>query len=202
MDIAAEIESTGHRVADLVGDHRLLDTLRRALTTADRLVETLRHLHDALVKTATHHGAGSSTSAPAEARPPALPKPPVPGRTHGQWVDRNGDTVALVNGKNGAYYETAKEQARRLGLTQGRPTGEAAIARHVEVQFACRMAAEGLRDETIEINRPVCGTTPNDRDRPNTCDRWLDHFLPEGSTLTVKDGTSPEGRRYRGRTRT
>ncbi|MGI8306019.1 DddA-like double-stranded DNA deaminase toxin [Saccharopolyspora hattusasensis] len=74
------------------------------------------------------------------------------------------------------------------------------MSRHVEVQFVMRMNDQNIADAEIEINRRVCGTTPDrDDDLPDTCDKWLERFLPPGTTLRVKDGSSPNGRLYRGK---
>ncbi len=63
-----------------------------------------------------------------------------------------------------------------------------------------RMHAQGITDAEIEINRRVCGTTPGrDDDLRDTCDKQLERFLPPGTTLRVKDGSSPTGRLYRGK---
>ncbi len=106
----------------------------------------------------------------------------------------------LESGKGGEYYQAARRRAVELGLTYGRPNAEAAVARHVEVQFAMRMRDQGITDAEIEINRRVCGTTPGrDDDLPDTCDKQLEKFLPPGTTLRVRDGSSPDGRLYRGK---
>ncbi|MER7076648.1 SCP1.201-like deaminase [Saccharopolyspora kobensis] len=147
----------------------------------------------------------ATSSAPSSSQPSAparseLPRPPRAGKTHGRWINSNGDAVMLESGKGGEYYKAARQRAVELGLTYGRPNAEAAISRHVEVQFAMRMNDQNITDAEIEINRRVCGTTPGrDDDLPDTCDKWLERFLPPGSTLRVKDGSSPNGRLYRGK---
>lgn len=129
----------------------------------------------------------------------ALPRPPRPGKTHGRWVTRDGDTVMLESGRGGEYYRAARTRAVELGLTYGRPNAEAAVARHVEIQFAARMRALGIRHAEIEVNRRVCGTRAGrDDDLSDTCDKQLPRFLPPGATLRVRDGSSPEGRVYEG----
>ncbi|MGW3467877.1 DddA-like double-stranded DNA deaminase toxin [Saccharopolyspora sp. NPDC000995] len=128
----------------------------------------------------------------------ALPRPPRPGKTHGRWFAPNGYSVMLESGRGGEYYQAARRRAVELGLTHGRPNAEAAIARHVEIQFAERMREQGIMHAEIEINRQVCGTRPGkDDDLSDTCDKQLPRFLPPGSTLRVRDGTSG-GRLYRG----
>lgn len=108
--------------------------------------------------------------------------------------------MVLVSGRGGPYYDAARQRSVELGLTHGQPNAEAAIARHVEIQFAMRMVDEGITHAEIEINRLVCGTkTGVDDDLPETCDKQLSRFLPPGSTLRVKDGSSPDGRLYEGK---
>ncbi|GAA4870885.1 DddA-like double-stranded DNA deaminase toxin [Saccharopolyspora cebuensis] len=137
---------------------------------------------------------------PSTAERSELPRPPRSGKTHGRWLSDDGDVVMLESGRGGAYYETARRRAVELGLTYGRPNAEAAIARHVEVQFAMRMDEQKIDHAEIEINRRVCGTTPGkDDDLTDTCDKQLERFLPPGTTLRVKDGSSPNGRLYRGK---
>ncbi|MBK0866045.1 hypothetical protein INP57_04420 [Saccharopolyspora sp. HNM0986] len=129
-----------------------------------------------------------------------LPRPPRPGKTHGRWFTPDGDAVMLESGRGGQYYGAARQRGVELGLTYGRPGAEPAIARHLEVQFAMRMADQDISHAEIEINRPVCGSRPGiDDDLPETCDKQLARFLPTGSTLRVKDGSSPTGRLYNGK---
>ncbi|OQO92190.1 hypothetical protein B1813_08045 [Saccharomonospora piscinae] len=127
------------------------------------------------------------------------PRPPRPGKTHGRWIDGDGNAVVLESGRGGEYYAATRTRAVNLGLARGIPHAEPAIARHVETQFVSRMIDQDLPHAEIEINRPVCGTTPKDRQWMETCHRQLPRFLPAGWTLTVKDGTSPTGRTYVGR---
>lgn len=129
-----------------------------------------------------------------------LPRPPRPGKTHGRWFTSGGDAVMLESGRGGRYYGAARQRGVELGLTHGRLGAEPAIARHQEVQFALRMADQDITHAEIEINRPVCGSRPGiDDDLPETCDKQLARFLPPGSTLRVKDGSSPSGRLYNGK---
>jgi hypothetical protein len=67
------------------------------------------------------------------------------------------------------------------------PNATIDIAKHVEVQFAMRMRADGLIDETIVIDRPVCGRGPVDATWPLTCDKVLAECLPAGTSMTVVD---------------
>ncbi|WP_156893258.1 DddA-like double-stranded DNA deaminase toxin [Actinokineospora enzanensis] len=198
--LTGEIETCGQAVAELVGEHAVVGTFRAALACAELLERVLEQLRTALDQAADHHGAARTAASAASANTrAALPKPPAPGKTHGRWIDGQGHTVILTSGRGSQYFDSAIARAREIGLPQGNTTAEPAIVRHVEIQFACRMAAEGLRDETIEINRRVCGTRSRDRDWPETCDKQLPYFLPEGARLTVKDGSSPQGRVYTGR---
>lgn len=108
--------------------------------------------------------------------------------------------MMLESGKGGQYYDAAHPRSIELRLTHGQPNAEAAIARHLEIQFAIRMADQGIRHAEIEINRTVCGSRPGiDDDLPETCDKQLPRFLLPGSTLKVQDGSSPTGRLYKGK---
>ena len=133
------------------------------------------------------------------ARRSELPRPPRPGKTHGRWITGDGEAVLLESGKGGEYYEATRQLAAEHGLTRGNVSAEPAIARHVETQFVARMLDQGITEAEIEINRPVCGTTPKDQQWPNTCHQWLSRFLPEGWKLTVQDGSSSAGNTYIGR---
>ncbi|MFI6300435.1 DddA-like double-stranded DNA deaminase toxin [Amycolatopsis thailandensis] len=69
-----------------------------------------------------------------------------------------------------------------------------AIASHVEVKLAVRMARTGLRDVVVTINNVPCAGIAG-------CDRLLARILPEGATMTVY-GVTEDGTRivdyYRG----
>lgn len=93
----------------------------------------------------------------------APPRPPRPGKTHGRWCDNDGNAVVLESGKGGEYYEATRARGVALGLAKGIPNAEPSIARHVETQFVSRMIDQGIEYAEIEINRPVCGTTPKDQ---------------------------------------
>lgn len=59
------------------------------------------------------------------------------------------------------------------------------------VRFAGRLHAErrgGLTDETIVMDRTVCGTRDNDRTKPLTCDKYLPRVLPPGGRLRFEPG--------------
>jgi hypothetical protein len=60
-----------------------------------------------------------------------------------------------------------------------------AITRHVESHVAARMRRQGLREGTVVLNNPTCGTREFDRDWPMTCDRYLPSILPLQARLTV-----------------
>lgn len=61
------------------------------------------------------------------------------------------------------------------------PRPASQLARHVEVKVALSMWGRGLRDETVVMDRPVCGTREFDRDDPFTCDKYLARLLPPGA---------------------
>jgi hypothetical protein len=94
----------------------------------------------------------------------------------------------LVSGPNDAHYLAAKEFAQTL-----RAPDRAAqrLATHVEIKVAVAMRREGLTDETVVVDRKVCGTRDYDAHQRVTCDKYLPTFLPAGACLRVvqADGT-------------
>ncbi|MEU5846520.1 DddA-like double-stranded DNA deaminase toxin [Saccharopolyspora shandongensis] len=170
-------------------------------TITTRLAEYRKRLGVGTAAPASAAAAAENSSGPAPPAPArsALPRPPKPGKTHGRWINSAGEVVVLESGRGGEYYEASRQLAVEHGLTRGHANAEPAIARHIETQFVARMIDQGITQAGIEINRPVCGTTPKDQQWPNTCDQWISRFLPEGWKLTVKDGSSPTGRTYVGR---
>ena len=116
--------------------------------------------------------------------------------TRGVWVTAPaGALQPLTSGKDDQWYHEAKALAATFP-----PQWRAALrlAVHVEVKFAVRMRAEQRTNETIVIDRPVCGNGPTDQGLPFTCAAMLRWFLPPGGILTVveHDGTR---RSYQGR---
>ncbi|MEU6645323.1 Imm1 family immunity protein [Saccharomonospora sp. NPDC046836] len=111
----------------------------------------------------------SAPSQPNAQARSAAPRPPRPGKTHGRWIDSAGNAVVLESGKDGEYYEVTRARGVALGLTKGIPNAVPAIARHVETQFVSRMIDQGIEHAAIEINRPICGTTPKDQQWMETC---------------------------------
>lgn len=64
----------------------------------------------------------------------------------------------------------------------------------MEVKIALAMRDQQLRNETVVMDRPVCGTLEADQADPFTCDKYLSRFLPPGARLRVvqPDGTVNE----------
>lgn len=65
------------------------------------------------------------------------------------------------------------------------------LATHVEVKVAARMRKDGLSNETVVIDRGVCGTRSFDAHAKYTCHKYLPSILPPGARLRVvqPDGT-------------
>jgi hypothetical protein len=116
----------------------------------------------------------------------ALPRP-VPGaQAEGRWLGPGGDTTVIRSGRGDVWHDRAVEFA---GATQDPAQRRArTLGTHMEVKMAMRMRDQGLTQETIVVDRPVCGRLTGGR---FTCHRQLPWFLPAGTTLTVveRDGT-------------
>lgn len=114
--------------------------------------------------------------------------------TLGKWVDQKGVVHDLSSGKDDEWFDKVRQVSATFPPNQ---RAAVRLARHLEVKFAVRMREQGLREETIVIDRPVCGLGPTDSTLPFTCDKLLPRFLPPGAQLTVveHDGTR---RTYRG----
>ncbi|WP_447004274.1 DddA-like double-stranded DNA deaminase toxin [Saccharothrix isguenensis] len=82
-------------------------------------------------------------------------------------------------------------QSTRLLKSVGASRHEQSLATHVEVKLAVRMRQEKRLNETVIIDRQVCGRRPHDMHLSVTCDKRLKNILSPGSTLTVieRDGT-------------
>ncbi|MEV6899794.1 DddA-like double-stranded DNA deaminase toxin [Amycolatopsis sp. NPDC051372] len=148
---------------------------------------------------------GANASSPAAPPPPAGPEPPAHadriaqararvGESHvrgsqarGEWLRSDGWSVRMASGGGDEHHAAALRFIRDNNLP--RPASQ--LARHVEVKVAISMWVRGLRDETVVMDRPVCGTREFDRDDPFTCDKYLARFLPPGARLRVvqPDGT-------------
>lgn len=66
------------------------------------------------------------------------------------------------------------------------------------MKIAVAMRLEGFTDETMVIDRAVCGTRSFDQNRDFTCDHYLSRILAPGSRLRV---VQPDGiiREYKGK---
>jgi hypothetical protein len=116
----------------------------------------------------------------------------------GEWVRSNGWAVRMHSGRGDEYFSAVEEfVANELPPRQRRAKR---LATHVEVKVAVAMRREALTDETVVIDRQVCGTRDYDRDDPLTCDRYLSRLLPPGARLHVVE---PDGtiRTYEGETK-
>jgi hypothetical protein len=105
------------------------------------------------------------------------------------WLRKDGTKVILSSGKGTEWYDAAVGFARRRGWIPLNLPPHATIdfAKHIEVQLAIRMRSEMLTDETVVIDRPVCGRGEVDRTWLLTCDRLLPEYLPPGVTLRIVD---------------
>ncbi|WP_167344564.1 DddA-like double-stranded DNA deaminase toxin [Amycolatopsis thermoflava] len=116
---------------------------------------------------------GRATAAGSEAR--------------GEWARSDGWSVRVTSGLSDEHHDAVVRFARSSRL----PPAVTRLARHVEVKVAVAMREQGLRDETVVIDRQICGTRPFDQAQPFTCDKYLARFLPPGARLRVvqADGT-------------
>ncbi|MGW4395129.1 DddA-like double-stranded DNA deaminase toxin [Amycolatopsis nivea] len=112
------------------------------------------------------------------------------GQAQGEWVRSDGTSVPVASGRNDPLYDAAV----RFVADSDAPRPATRLATHVEVKVAMAMREQGLRDETVVIDRQVCGTREFDREAPFTCHKYLTRFLPPGARLRVEqpDGTVSE----------
>ncbi|WP_433265325.1 DddA-like double-stranded DNA deaminase toxin [Actinosynnema sp. CS-041913] len=139
--------------------------------------------------------AAPTTPSPPPPHPPArvdqirrsLPRRPEGSETQGRWLGPGTDVTVLRSGKGDEWYDKALAFIKGMG-GRGRVL---MLATHVEVKLAVRMREERRTQETVIIDRQVCGRRETDSHLANTCDKQLKHILPPGTTLTVveHDGT-------------
>jgi hypothetical protein len=117
------------------------------------------------------------------------------GAANRLWITQTGQQVPLASGTEDLWHAAAQEHAGALPPTLRRAHR---LAHHIEVKFAMRMRQERLSEETIVIDRRVCGTRADSRTLTYTCDKMLKWFLPAGARLRVVE---PDGtiRTYQGR---
>jgi type IV secretory pathway VirB10-like protein len=113
----------------------------------------------------------------AEALQAELP-PPVTTmtgqKTHGRWVDEDGQAHEIVSGKDADAAEAA-QLLREKGIPQ---RGDVTTTADVEQKIAARMVREGRKHvEVVLNNRPCRGVFG--------CDTLLPVILPKGYSLTV-----------------
>jgi hypothetical protein len=104
---------------------------------------------------------------------------------HGEWVCSDGSNVRVLSGKTDNFYPAARAFALQLP-----PDKRAAInlAHHIEVKVAVQMHQTNSLEETVVVDRSVCGTRSFDSDKDWTCHRRLeDTFVPPGGKLHVVD---------------
>ncbi|WP_378265579.1 DddA-like double-stranded DNA deaminase toxin [Amycolatopsis pigmentata] len=168
------MEATGRAVVD-------------AETLVRRYLDRLGPLDSRATAAAPQPDAGPPTPERIEQLRAELP--PDIGRfngrkTHGRWIDANGEVHAETSGKDGKYDEAIrlfKElKARRIPLR----------ASDVEMKLAAHMRRNGIRSATLVINHVPC-------EGPLGCDALIPVILPAGYKLTVY-GTDGFVREYLG----
>jgi hypothetical protein len=97
-------------------------------------------------------------------------------KTRGKWIDHNGVEEDLASGEHDEYFEKVKEFLKENNL--GPTKGEIMSPTHVETKFAMRMRLNGLKHETIVVNKFPC-------EGKWGCETLLGYILPPGATLTV-----------------
>ncbi|SDD22446.1 DddA-like double-stranded DNA deaminase toxin [Actinokineospora iranica] len=202
----ARILGTGHRAAGVnhaIGEaearlrdlHAVLDLLSRHITDT-----AMRHLHGTSPPTpsaaaAPRPPASSGPSAEVERlraglppdiirsdnRPRGTPQP----KTHGRWIDPDGNTHAEVSGWDDKYRAAVNWFAAQPG------TKVPSTVADVEIKLAVHMRQNAIRYATRAINHVPCKGDFG-------CDTLVPHILPEGYILVVH-GAGGFRKTYHGR---
>lgn len=98
-------------------------------------------------------------------------------KTRGLWVDKDGNEEELVSGQHDEWFQKATDFLRERGIPP-RNGGSITTPSHVETKFAMRMRVQGLKHETIIVNKLPCPGKWG-------CRALIGLILPPGSTLTV-----------------
>lgn len=98
-------------------------------------------------------------------------------KTRGLWVDKDGNEEELVSGQHDEWFQKATDFLRGQGIPP-RHGGSITTPSHVETKFAMRMRGQGLKHETIMVNKLPCPGKWG-------CRALIGLILPPGSTLTV-----------------
>lgn len=147
---------------------------------------------------------GASAVETYTARPPATPVPPPSVLRAGRRLPVRETRDAPTTGEfNGERIVSGKDMTSVADLTPYRGGGwPDAMTRHVEAHVAARMRRQGLRQGTVVLNNPTCGTRGYDQDWPLTCDRLLPSILAPGAEMTVwsttDGGTTWQTKTYTG----
>ncbi|WP_253863683.1 DddA-like double-stranded DNA deaminase toxin [Prauserella halophila] len=198
-DLTSHSESVGIALAELLGTDDTVGLLREALAAAEASATTLVHVRALLEQAADHHTGAAAAAAAAGSSTPQTERlhqarqrvgsRAAPGTAAvGEWVRSDGWSVRITSGTSDDHHnKTAQYLRSRSDLSPA----VVQLARHVEVKIAVAMREQGGRDETVVIDREVCGTRPFDRAQPYTCDKYLARLLPAGARLRVvqPDGT-------------
>ncbi|GAB3735521.1 SCP1.201-like deaminase [Amycolatopsis oliviviridis] len=112
--------------------------------------------------------------------PPPVPRPnPESKKTHGRWIDAQGNVQQTVSGDD-EQSAIAWQLLQKAGLP---PNRKPVVTTHVEAKVATQMIkSEQQHAELVLNNRPCVG--------PLGCDTLLPVLLPEGYSVTVY---GPEG---------
>ncbi len=104
-----------------------------------------------------------------------MPKPnPTGKKTHGRWVDKDGNIGQMVSGED----EDAIEVRRILKAAGVPPVGEPVTVTHVEMKLAARMRRQRERHMELVVNNEPCVG-------PYGCDTLLPALLPQGYSITI-----------------
>ncbi|HEX7658337.1 MAG TPA: DddA-like double-stranded DNA deaminase toxin [Pseudonocardiaceae bacterium] len=104
---------------------------------------------------------------------------------HGEWVRSDGWNIRMRSGNGDDYYHAVVDFVRQLS-PEMRPAGR--LATHIEAKVAVQMRLTGSKEETVVVDRTVCGTREFDKNQRWTCANQLERtFLPPGAKLHVID---------------
>ncbi len=107
--------------------------------------------------------------------PPTVPRDNREGKkTHGRWIDENGQAHAVVSGRD-EQSEAAWQILKERGIPLIAPNASAA---DVEQKAAAQMVADGRKNMDLVINNVPCPGKWG-------CDNLVPVILPAGYTLTV-----------------
>jgi hypothetical protein len=102
----------------------------------------------------------------------------------GEWVRSDKRDIPMQSGMGRDMYSARARHFIRQFPPEQTQIGR--LATHIEVKVACWMRYKELTEETVVIDRSVCGTRDFDKHYKQTCDKQLETmFLAPGSILHV-----------------